>query len=66
MKAKTEADLTRLMGAVSPWEGGRQYYNFAIGGATCKDCFPEDDLEALKAIRREYDPEEIYLAPLPL
>ncbi|MCB0861387.1 MAG: FAD-binding oxidoreductase [Solirubrobacterales bacterium] len=66
MKAKTEGDLDRLMEAVSPWEGGRQYYNFAVGGATCHDCYPEDDIEALKAIRREYDPEELYLAPLDL
>ncbi|HNG56050.1 MAG TPA: FAD-binding oxidoreductase [Solirubrobacterales bacterium] len=66
MKAKTEEDLTRLMEAVKPWEGGRQYYNFAVGGAACQDCFPEDDIEALKAIRHEYDPESLYLAPLPL
>lgn len=64
MRAKTEGDLARLMEAVSPWEGGRQCYNFAVGGAACKDCFPEDDIEALKAIRREYDPEDLYLAPL--
>lgn len=66
MKAKTEEDLVRLMESVGPWEGGRQYYNFAVGGATCQDCFPEDDIEALKAIRHEYDPEELYLAPLSL
>jgi len=66
MKAKTEEDLARLFEAVDPWQSGRQFYNFAIAGATCGDCFSRDSLDALDAIRREYDPENLFVAPLGL
>lgn len=66
MGDKTREDLDRLMAAVHPWECGRQFYNFAVGGATLPNCFSEDSIEALRAIRREYDPDETFVAPLPL
>jgi len=66
IKAKTEADLARLFDSLKSWESGRQFYNFAIAGSTCDDCYPPEAIEALKAIRHEYDPESLYLAPLGL
>jgi FAD/FMN-containing dehydrogenase len=66
IKAKTEADLERLFDALKPWESGQQFYNFAIAGSTCANCYPEEAIEALTAIRREYDPESLFVAPLDL
>jgi hypothetical protein len=66
IKAKTEADLDRLFDALNPWQSGQQFYNFAIAGSTCANCYPEEAIEALKAIRHEYDPESLFLAPLDL
>ena len=63
---KTGEDLARIFESVSPWESGRQFYNFAIAGSTCANCFPEEAIEALRAIRHEYDPEGLYVAPLAL
>ncbi|MBN8867118.1 MAG: FAD-binding oxidoreductase [Solirubrobacterales bacterium] len=65
-RARTEADLERIFEAIDPWQSGRQFYNFAIAGSTCDDCYPADAIEALKAIRHEYDPEGLYQAPLDL
>lgn len=66
MRAKTEEDLNRLLEAVDPWQSGRQFYNFAIAGASCADCYSQDSVEALGAIRHEYDPEGLFVAPLGL
>jgi hypothetical protein len=66
MKARTEEDLARIFSALDPWQSGRQFYNFAIAGASCAECFPDESIEALGAISREYDPEGLYVAPLGL
>lgn len=65
-RAKTEEDLARMLEAVDPWQAGRQYYNFAIAGSTCANCYSAEAVEALGAIRDEYDPEGLFLAPLAL
>ncbi len=63
-KAKTEEDLARIFAALDPWQSGRQFYNFAIAGATLDSCFSGDAIEALKAIQHEYDPDRLFLAPI--
>ncbi len=66
VKARTETDLARVFEAFGPWQSGRQTYNFAGPGSRCADCYPEEAIEALAAIRHEYDPDGLYVAPLGL
>lgn len=64
-RAKTHEDLTRVMGSMKPWENGRSFLNFSDPDVTCEECFGEASSEALKAIQGEYDPEGLFVPPVP-
>jgi len=64
LAARTQEDLGRLMEGLAQWQNGRSFLNFANPDVACATCFSDDSVEALKAIRHEYDPEGLYLAPL--
>lgn len=66
MAAKTQEDLLRVIGSLQPWENGRRFLNFSNPDTTVADCFSTDSVDALGAIRREYDPEGVYVTPLGL
>ena len=66
MEAKTSEDLARVMGAMGPWQNGQRFLNFSDLDSTCGQCFPADSVEALKAIRHEYDPDGLIVPPIAL
>lgn len=66
MAAKTQEDLLRVIGSLQPWESGKRFLNFSNPDTTVADCFSTDSVDALGAIRREYDPEGVYVTPLGL
>lgn len=64
VKARTREDLDRMIGALKPWENGRDFFNFADPDVTLERCFGPASAEALRAIRYEYDPEGLFVPPL--
>jgi hypothetical protein len=66
MGAAVEAHIDRVTEAMDPWDAGRRYLNFTERSADASAFFPEGTLRRLQAVKRAFDPGDVFCANHPV
>ena len=64
--AAVRHEVERVLGVLAPWEAGRTYFNFTERRVESNGLFPEETVRRLAAIKRQVDPDNIFLACHPV
>jgi FAD/FMN-containing dehydrogenase len=62
MAARVTRDAGRVLGALSPWTGGRPYLNFVEQQTDVAQAFCPSSWSRLQEVRRKVDPERLFRA----
>src|SRR3954447_17957119 len=60
------ADLVKVMAATEPWDAGSAYLNFVEKREDSARFFPEGAYDRLRAIKAQYDPEDVFRSNHPI
>ena len=66
MGAAVEAHIDRVTEAMDPWDAGRRYLNFTERSADASAFFPGGTLRRLQAVKRAFDPGDVFCANHPV
>lgn len=61
-RAAVDHQVEQVLGAISPWDSGRRYLNFAESKMDPRSIFPTESYDRLVAARRRYDPTGMFVA----
>jgi hypothetical protein len=64
--AAVAAHVERVIEAMDPWDAERRYLNFTERPADAAAFFPEGTLRRLQAVKRAYDPADVFRANHPV
>ncbi|MGZ8694227.1 MAG: FAD-binding oxidoreductase [Gaiellaceae bacterium] len=66
MGSAIRSDLRRVLDVFEPADAGRTYFNFSGHGIEPSALFPPETLRRLQAVKRDVDPDDLFLACHPV
>ena len=60
------AHVDHVIATLDPWDAGRRYMNFTERAGAPEAFFPEGTLRRLQAVKRAYDPADVFSANHPV
>ncbi len=66
MTAAVRSAVERVLGVLEPWDAGRTYLNFTERSVESSGLFPTDTVRRLRKVKRELDPDDLFLACHPV